>query len=226
MADKINRIASGIRGLDEMITGGFPFPSTILVAGGTGTGKTTFSMQILFESAKQGDKCIYFSTFSESSKWTLRFLSNFEFIDESYTDQIKFVELGLYLRSARSVEEILEVVEKNIDEVQPKKIIIDPVSIIGDILNKDHYRTFLYDLTNLTKNKEVLTILTGEMIPGSAYPPTLAFISDGVILLYYDFEGEKRRHRIEVLKMRGTNHYTGKYPFEIDKSGITIYPSK
>ena len=226
MSDKINRIPSGIRGLDEMIEGGFPLPSTILVAGGTGTGKTTFSMQILFESAKQGDKCIYFSTFSESSEWTLRFLSNYEFINESYVDQIKFVELGLYLRSARSVEEILDVVEKNIDAVQPKKIIIDPVSIIDDILKKDHYRTFLYDLTNLTKNKEILTILTGEINPGSAYPPTLAFISDGAVLLYYDFEGEKRRHRIEVLKMRGTNHYTGKYPFEIDKSGITIYPSK
>ncbi|MDY6964437.1 MAG: ATPase domain-containing protein [Halobacteriota archaeon] len=226
MTGTIERIPSGIRGLDEMIEGGFPFPSTILVAGGTGTGKTTLSMQILFESVKKGDKCIYFSTFSESSKWTLKFLSGFDFINEELTNEIEFVELGVYIRAARSVEEILDVVEKKIEMTKPKKIIIDPISIVGDILKKDHYRTFLYDLTTLTKNQDVLTILTGEMLPDSTYPPTLAFISDGVILLYYDVEGEKRRHRIEILKMRGTNHYTGRYPFEIDKSGLTIYPTK
>lgn len=226
MTEQIKRIPSGIEGLDELVGGGFPFPSTILVAGGTGCGKTTFSMQVLFESVKEDYKCIYFTTFSESPKWTLRFISHFNFVKEESVNEIKFVDLGIYIRGASSVEEILDVIESSIKEVNPKKIIIDPVSIVGDILKKDHYRTFLYDLTTLTKNKEVLTILTGETMPDSAYPPTLAFISDGVIILYNEFEGEKRRRRIEVMKMRGTNHYTGKYPFEIGKDGITVYPSK
>jgi circadian clock protein KaiC len=42
------RIESGIPGLDEMIEGGFPFPSVILVAGSAGSGKTTFAQRFLF----------------------------------------------------------------------------------------------------------------------------------------------------------------------------------
>lgn len=223
MTGKIKRIPSGIPGLDEMIEGGFLFPSTILIAGGTGTGKTTLSTQILFESAKQGNDCIYFTTFSE---WALKFLSDFDFIDERYTAKMKFVELGVYVRDEPSVEGVLEVIESNIKEIMPQRIIIDPISSVGDIMTETDYRTFLYDLSKMTRNLEVLTILTGETMPGSPYPVTLAFISDGVILLSNDFEGEKRRRRIEVMKMRGTNHYTWKCPFEISRNGLTVYPSK
>ena len=35
------RASTGIPGLDELIQGGFPIPSTVLIAGEPGTGKTT-----------------------------------------------------------------------------------------------------------------------------------------------------------------------------------------
>jgi hypothetical protein len=40
LADSFQRVPSGIPGLDEMLEGGFPFPSVILLAGSAGTGKT------------------------------------------------------------------------------------------------------------------------------------------------------------------------------------------
>ena len=43
----LQRVESGIPGLDHMIQGGFPFPSTIMVAGEPGTGKTTLAVQSL-----------------------------------------------------------------------------------------------------------------------------------------------------------------------------------
>ena len=50
------RLTSGIPGLDDMIEGGFPFPSVILVAGPAGTGKTTFALKYLCEGAKKGEQ--------------------------------------------------------------------------------------------------------------------------------------------------------------------------
>ena len=40
------RIKTGINGLDELIEGGFPEKSTILVSGTPGTGKTLFCLHM------------------------------------------------------------------------------------------------------------------------------------------------------------------------------------
>ena len=51
----INRRETGITGLDKLILGGFPIPSTVLIGGEPGTGKTTLSVQTLFNGAKKGE---------------------------------------------------------------------------------------------------------------------------------------------------------------------------
>jgi circadian clock protein KaiC len=53
------RIGSGVEGLDEVIGGGFPKGSLILLAGEPGTGKTIFSMRFLVEGALQGEPGVY-----------------------------------------------------------------------------------------------------------------------------------------------------------------------
>nr|NIP35113.1 KaiA-binding protein [Thermoplasmata archaeon]NIS12222.1 KaiA-binding protein [Thermoplasmata archaeon]NIS20138.1 KaiA-binding protein [Thermoplasmata archaeon]NIT77464.1 KaiA-binding protein [Thermoplasmata archaeon]NIU49236.1 KaiA-binding protein [Thermoplasmata archaeon] len=73
----INRESSGIPGLDELIEGGFPIPSTVLIAGEPGTGKTTFSVQSLFHTARQGGTGIYLAAISEPPWVVQSFLSNF-----------------------------------------------------------------------------------------------------------------------------------------------------
>jgi len=65
---KISRMETGIPSLDEMMEGGFPFPSTILVAGAAGTGKTTFALQFLAQGAKQGEQGLFFTTLSEPTQ--------------------------------------------------------------------------------------------------------------------------------------------------------------
>jgi len=80
----IIRIPSGIWGLDEMIEGGFPFPSVILVAGSAGTGKTTFAQKYLFEGAKHGERGLFITTLSEPTQWMLRYSARFGFIKREY----------------------------------------------------------------------------------------------------------------------------------------------
>ena len=47
------RVPTGITGLDDLIEGGFPQGRSILLSGGTGTGKTIFCMQYLYQGATQ-----------------------------------------------------------------------------------------------------------------------------------------------------------------------------
>src|SRR3989338_4189064 len=48
----MNRVKSGIPGLDDLIEGGFPESSAVLISGGPGCGKSIFCMQYLYNGAK------------------------------------------------------------------------------------------------------------------------------------------------------------------------------
>jgi len=49
----MDRVKTGIPGLDELIEGGIPTGSSVLVSGGAGTGKTIIATQYIYEGAKQ-----------------------------------------------------------------------------------------------------------------------------------------------------------------------------
>ena len=47
----VERVKTGIPGLDDLIGGGFPKESTILLSGVAGAGKTIFCLQFIFNGA-------------------------------------------------------------------------------------------------------------------------------------------------------------------------------
>ena len=60
-------IMTGIPGFDELLEEGIPEGANLLVAGGTGSGKTIFCLQALVNKAREGRKCLYMS-FEESEE--------------------------------------------------------------------------------------------------------------------------------------------------------------
>ncbi len=220
------RISTGIKGLDEMIEGGFPFPSVTLVAGGAGTGKTTFGLKFLTEGAEKGEQGLFFTTLSEPTQWMLRYTSQFDFINQDYFgDEIKYQDIGLIVQN-EGYEELLDFIDDKIAEVMPQRIVIDPITVIGTFLDED-YRSFLFELTNLLKNWQAVTVLTGEVSPGEPYPEDVTYAVDTVILLSMLEEEGSRRKYLEVLKMRGTDHTTGKQPISITtEDGIVVLKSR
>ena len=223
---EIVRLTSGINGLDDSIEGGFPFPSVILVAGSAGTGKTTFAMKYLCEGAKKGEQCLYITTLSEPTQWMMRYAMQFDFMDPTYfDDQIVYMDLGDKLRTMKP-EEILNVIDEKIAEVMPTRIVIDPLTVIGNMMGGD-YRQFLFDLTNRLKNWNAVTVVTGEVKPNELYPSEIAYAVDGIILLLLSDEVVTRRKYVEVLKMRGTNHGTGRQPIDISRrEGIIVLKAR
>jgi circadian clock protein KaiC len=73
----------------------------------------------------------------------------------------------------------------------------------------------------------VTTIITTERL--EEYGPVARFgveefVSDNVVILRNVLEGERRRRTMEILKLRGTTHMKGEYPFTITKDGVNIFP--
>jgi circadian clock protein KaiC len=214
------RIESGIPGLDEMLEGGFPFPSTILVAGHPGTGKTTFALQFLFDGANRGEQGLYFTTFSEPTQWMLRFTSRYQFVNKDFLgNEIKYLDLSTIIKS--QPHKLLDFIQDKIAEIMPQRIVIDPISVVENILSIN-YREFLYDLSASLKNWQAVTILTGEAKPDEDYPFDIGYTADGVIILSNIEYEDGRRKYLEILKMRGSEHTTGKHAVDLSKNGFSV----
>jgi len=220
------RMPSGIPGLDDMIEGGFPFPSVILIAGSAGAGKTTLAQRFLFAGAEKGEQGLFFTTLSEPTQWMLRYSAQFDFVRrECFGKEVVYCDLSPLLRGSTG-QQILDFIDQKVAEVMPQRIVIDPVTVVGTMM-KDDYRVFSFDLTTRLKNWQATTLLTGEVHPGELYPPELSYAVDGVILLMVSDEGDARRKYLEVLKMRGTNHITGKQSVDITKKdGVIVLKAR
>ncbi|MCX6695652.1 MAG: AAA family ATPase [Candidatus Altiarchaeota archaeon] len=57
----VERVSTGITGLDETLGGGYPKGRNVLLIGSAGTGKTTFALQFIHDGAKRGEKVAYLS---------------------------------------------------------------------------------------------------------------------------------------------------------------------
>ena len=68
MKKGIRRVSTGIPGLDDLIEGGIPEGSTVLVSGGPGSGKTILSLQFLIAGATKGEKGVYISLEEDTNR--------------------------------------------------------------------------------------------------------------------------------------------------------------
>jgi circadian clock protein KaiC len=59
LSESIKRLTTGIEGLDRMIGGGYPAASTTIIAGPTGSGKTTIGLQFLADSTPEAPGLLF-----------------------------------------------------------------------------------------------------------------------------------------------------------------------
>jgi len=221
------RLKSGIPGLDELIEGGFPEGSSILLSGGTGTGKSIFCMQYLYYGAKEHKEPGVYVTLEEGPhnlwwnsqrfKWDLIPLVE----KEGLLKILKF-EPGEHM-DANPVEQIRKIVDR-VREAKAKRVVIDSISAFSfwfSDLTKIRY--IIYTLIEELRNVGCTSILTGETKGHkddySAFGVE-EFLVDGLVLLYF-FPPNRS---LFVRKMRGTKHDQNVHPMLIDDSGMSINP--
>ncbi len=232
---RVRRVPTGIPGFDELVEGGFEEKTNTLLAGYAGTGKTTYSMQFLYNGAVRWNEPGVYLSFAESKESIFRHCLNFGW--DFYTLEKQGLVRHLFYK-AHQVNKLLEegggTVRDTIAEIGAKRLVIDSITAYG-LLFRDDYKqreALLLFFEMLVKWGCTSLIIAEQMTGGvDVRAGEIGFLTDGIISFSYaqrlDEEGSAiRHHMLEILKMRGTDHYNGVVEMQFTKQGITVKKPK
>jgi len=220
----VDRISTGVHGLDDILGGGLLAGSTTLLAGMTGSGKTTLALQFALEGVRRGEQTLYVN-FQENPAQLRRAIGNLG------EDPEALQRKGLRLLYASPVElQIDSIVVEIFEAIKSgtiRRLVIDAV---GDLAaaasDSQRLHDYLYSLIQHFAARGVTTVLTlesGEAFTGStlAQDERFSYMSDN--LIYLAWNPQKVGHRtIRVVKMRGSAHERDIRELEIGADGARV----
>jgi circadian clock protein KaiC len=217
-------LATGVRNLDALLRGGLPTGSVSVIGGSPGAGKTILAQQICFSNATPKRRALYFSTLSEPTAKTLRYLSAFSFFDPRKLESaVEFVDLGAILRS-KGLGPSSDLVMKHVRRVKPAFVVIDSFKAFDDLArSQEELRKFGYELAVHLMAWETTVLLLGEFGPDEIATNPVFSIVDGLIILGQRERSNEQQRLVQIVKMRGTDHSRHEHPFVITANGIEVF---
>jgi KaiC/GvpD/RAD55 family RecA-like ATPase len=221
----VNRIESGIPGLDKLLGGGFIQDSVILVTGETGTGKTILCSQFLHHGLKKGETGI-FITLEEDPSDIKEDVSLFGW------DLDKYEKKGLFrliYHDPAQVNNLGSLIIDEIKNLKAKRLVLDSTSVIGLNINDiSQIRKLLYNIVNVIKKNNCTALLISEIPEGMRGLSKFGveeFVADGVVVLnYLEYAAGGLDRSLIIRKMRRTNHGKDIYPIDISSKGMVLKP--
>ncbi|MBY0503604.1 MAG: circadian clock protein KaiC [Bryobacteraceae bacterium] len=232
----IEKLSTGIPGLDLITEGGLPKGRTTLVAGTSGSAKTILAAQFLAAGIESTGEGGVFVTFEESPadiRANMRSLNwnidrweaegKWAFVDASPEPE-SIVISGSYDLGALAAR-----IEYAVRKVKATRVSLDSLgAIFTQLPDSSVIRRELFRIGLVLKGMAVTALMTAERTEEYgeiSRHGVEEFVADNVIILRNSLDDEKRRRTIEVLKFRGTRHQRGEFPFTIvNGEGIVVIP--
>lgn len=231
----VQKIRTMIEGFDDISHGGLPLGRATLVSGTSGTGKTLFSIQFLYNGILLFDEPGVFVTFEESPADIIKNAHSFGWNLQNLIDKGKLFILdaspdpeGQEVIGNFDLSALIERLQYAINKYKAKRVSIDSITAVFQQYEATSVvRREIFRLVARLKQIGVTTIITTERV--EEYGPIASFgveefVADNVAVVRNVLEGERRRRTMEILKLRGTTHMKGEYPFTITNDGINIFP--
>ena len=217
----------GIKELDEILNGGLPIPSALLILGEIGTGKSVLCQQFIYTQAKEGFKCTYFCI--DNSPFDVRLnMESLGWDPKEYEEKglIKFVDLFVgreessdeeYQGNARDYDELVATLRKFF--TQNERFVVDSISSIAFL----HGEAKAYDLLQrihgwILKTRSVGIVNAVKGMHSPSFEIAIQQAVGNTIIL----ERVGEDVYLWVAKTTRTSHKSGKFGLEIDEEGIKI----
>ncbi|ADI32434.1 KaiC domain-containing protein [Staphylothermus hellenicus] len=229
----IERLPTGIKGLDEILRGGIPQGFVVAVVGEPGTGKTVFCIHFIGKGLETGDKGIYVTT-EESRESIIRQAAMFNIDLRKHVDEGNLVIIDALMEergdpwSLRELD-IEELLSKIIEAKKylgygHARLVIDSMSAFW--LDKPAMaRKYSYIIKRRLARWNMTIILTSQY----AVTTSLGFgfgvehVADGIIRFRKSILGGELKRFLVVEKMRQTDHDKRVFLIDIvDGKGLVV----
>lgn len=223
-APTIERIPSGIAGLDAILGGGILAGSVQLVVGAPGTGKTILANQLAFSRAAAGHTAVYVTLLAEAHARMLAHLAPFSFFDASFVlGRIVYMS-GYGVLDQGGLDGLLELLGRTIRERGATLLVLDGLGTAEEFApTTSAFKRFLLTLSTSASMTGCTTLLLATARPDETLRPEQATV-DGIISLEKTRLGSRVVREASILKMRGTSYLLGPHVFDIDTSGLHVFP--
>jgi circadian clock protein KaiC len=221
----VERVPTGVGGLDEMLGGGLPRASATVVQGGTGTGKTLLALHFLLEGARRGEVGIHFTleetadqlrSIAQGFGWDLRPLEQSGLLTLSYVSPVEL-----------STDCFLDRARQQAEQLGAKRAVLDSLTSMAlGVPSERRFKELVYAFTKhfrargvtLHMNMEIADLLGSAQLSGHG----ISFAADNVIQLKYVEVAGRLERGISVLKARGVQHATDVRRLSVKSDGIEI----
>ena len=223
----INRMPTGVPGLDEVLGGGLPEFSFNIIAGAPGSGKTTLSHQIMFTLATPKRPALYFTVLGEPPLKMLRYQQQFGFFDsEKINHSIRYINLNEEIASG-DLDKVLGRMVAEVEAHGPGLVFVDSfrsVSLVSQGAGNSFIglQQFIQQLGILMTSWQATTFLIGEYFSDSDPNPVFT-VADGIIWLRQSVQRNSMVRKMEIMKMRGQPTLPGLHTFRLSAAGINVF---
>ncbi|MFL5403953.1 MAG: RAD55 family ATPase [Gemmatimonadales bacterium] len=220
------RVRTGVAGLDKMLEGGLWRGSTTLIAGPTGSGKTTIGLQFALAGGLEKEPSLYVN-FQENPTQLARMLQGMAPQASSPAPDLHLLYVSsVELQIDRIIVDIFHAVEQH----GIRRVVIDA---IGDLAmaaaDPQRIHNFLYALVQRFTVLGITVVFILEDLvhgpmEGSAGPADfarLSYMCDNLILMEIQ-RGDRLRRRISVYKTRGSAHDESTRDMTIKTTGVHV----
>ncbi|MBI2868870.1 MAG: ATPase [Chloroflexi bacterium] len=228
---EIERVPTGVPGLDELIEGGLPRGRTVLVSGTAGSGKTTLGVQFLYDGVTRHGESGLFVTLQEELPDLAQDMARYGWDIDALSQQGK---LGLIQspvmfeisQEKADMDSILDMIHKRAMEIDARRIVFDSIAQLGlPYADPVALRRDLMRLGALLRELGCTTLLITEMPDGGQRISRYGveeFLAQGVVLMHF----APTYRAIQIAKLRGTKHDTGIHKLRMTEKGIVVSPGE
>jgi circadian clock protein KaiC len=220
---QLKREPSGIKGLDEILQGGFFGGGLYIIEGAPGVGKTILGNQICFNHAAAGKKVLYVTLVAETVGRMLLNISSLSFFREELVGSgIVYVSAFGALKN-NGLGGLLHLLRQEVAARNATTLIVDGFASAADhAKSHEELKLFVQELQTQADAVDCTVFLLTN--PAEHAPSSEETMVDGIINLRTTIHEWRSARELCVRKFRGSAYLQGVHSYEINRDGVAMYP--